>query len=195
VDAGGVALLLDQVSEYEVVGDGRELAVTLLRATGLISRAEHPLRAEPAGPVIATPEAQLIGAEVRTRLAVLPHRGTWAEADVAAAAEEFRCPLVAVRGRAAGDGALTAAEGLAIEGDGVVFSSLRRRSTGADDWLELRVVAMSDAPTAARIGRVTAARRADLLGNPGDPLPVDGDRVTVPLRPWEIATLQVRRTA
>ncbi|MFS8478793.1 MAG: glycoside hydrolase family 38 C-terminal domain-containing protein [Micromonosporaceae bacterium] len=195
VDAGGVAVLLDQVSEYEVVDDGRELAVTLLRATGLISRAEHPLRAEPAGPVIATPQAQLIGAEVRTRLAVLPHRGTWAEADVAAAAEAFRCPLTAVRGRAAGDGPLAAAEGLAVEGDGVVFSSLRRRSGGADDWLELRVVAMTDAPTAARIGPVTAARRADLLGNPGAALAVDGDQVTVPLRPWEIATLQVRRDA
>jgi mannosylglycerate hydrolase len=188
VDAGGAAVLLDQVSEYEVVGGGRELAVTLLRATGLISRAEHPLRAEPAGPVIATPQAQLLGQEVRTRLAVLPHAGGWAQAGVAEAAEDFRCPFVVTGGLAPVGGELAERAGLAVSGDGVVLSSLRRRD---EAWLELRVVAMTDAPTVARIGHVSVARRADLLGNAGTELSVVDGWVDVPLRPWEIATVQV----
>ena len=191
VDAGGAAVLLDQVTEYEVVAEGGELALTVLRATGFISRAEHPLRAEPAGPVIATPQAQLVGAEVRTRLAVLPHGGTWSEAGVPAAAEAFRCPFVAVRGVAEVGGDLVARAGLEVAGDGVVMSSLRRRD---GDWLELRVVALTGEPTSVHIGDVAAARRADLLGTPGTTLPVVDGRLSVPLRPWEIATIQLVRT-
>jgi len=227
VDAGGVAVLLDQVSEYELTAGGAQLAVTLLRATGMISRAEHPLRAEPAGPVIATPAAQCLG-EVRTRLAVLPHLGGWAEAGVAAAAEAFRCPFVAVGGTGPLDAPLAERPGLAVSGDGVVLTSLRRRDP---DWLELRLVAMTDAPTTAAVagpvteprtadrtepvvgdragpvvhgaeptggsraeatGSLVAARRADLLGVPGAELPVERGVVRFALRPWEIATLQVR---
>jgi mannosylglycerate hydrolase len=188
VDAGGVAVLLDQVSEYELVDAGRELAVTLLRATGLISRADHPLRAEPAGPVIETPRAQCLG-PVRTRLAVLPHAGGWAEAGIPRASEAFRCPLVTVGGAGAPDTTLARRDGLGVEGDGVVLTSLRRSDA---DWLELRVVAMTRTPTAATIrGRFDAARRADLLGRPGTGLSTVDGQTVVPLRPWEIATIQL----
>ncbi|HEU4941690.1 MAG TPA: glycoside hydrolase family 38 C-terminal domain-containing protein, partial [Gaiellaceae bacterium] len=60
VDAGGVAVLLDHAMEYELV-DGRELALTLLRSTGLISRSAHRYRESPAGPEIAIPAAQCRG--------------------------------------------------------------------------------------------------------------------------------------
>ncbi|HET8681078.1 MAG TPA: glycoside hydrolase family 38 C-terminal domain-containing protein [Micromonosporaceae bacterium] len=208
VDAGGVAVLLDQASEYELTAGGTELALTLLRATGVISRAEHPLRAEPAGPVLATPAAQCLG-EVRTRLAVLPHPGGWAEAGVTAAAEAFRCPFVAVGGTGPLDAPFAERPGLAVSGDGVVLTSLRRRDR---DWWELRLVAMTDAPTTATVagpavvhgvepavggpaeatGPLIAARRADLLGVPGVALPVERGAVRLALRPWEIATLQVQ---
>jgi alpha-mannosidase len=59
VAAGGVAVLLDHVTEYEVAGD--ELALTVLRSTALISRAQNPWREEPAGPSIPIPAAQLRG--------------------------------------------------------------------------------------------------------------------------------------
>jgi mannosylglycerate hydrolase len=178
VDAGGVAVLLDQVSEYELV-DG-ELAVTLLRATGLISRADHPYRREPAGPVIATPQAQCLG-PVRTSLAVMPHAGDWAAAGVDRAAEAYRCPPVVVDGTG-GDVELAAEQGLAVEG--ATMTSLRRR----DDRLELRVVALTNERTTARItGRFTEARRVDLLGRPVARL----STMDIPLRPWEIATIQL----
>ena len=57
VAAGGIALLLDHVTEYEVVGD--ELALTILRSTGLMSRADNPWREDPAGPSVPIPAAQL----------------------------------------------------------------------------------------------------------------------------------------
>ncbi|HEX6684409.1 MAG TPA: glycoside hydrolase family 38 C-terminal domain-containing protein [Candidatus Limnocylindrales bacterium] len=186
VDAGGAAVLLTQATEYEVVGDGTELALTLLRATGLISRAEHPLRAEPAGPVIATPQAQLVGAEVRTSLAVMPHAGDWSE--ILGAAEAFRHPFAATRGLAIA-GFLATASGLQIRGEGVTMTSLRRRDA---DWLEVRLVAMTDSPTIAYLGPLTEARRADLLGNPGAPYAVASSTLAVPLNPWEIATIQFR---
>jgi len=69
-----VAVLLDAVAEYEVVDDGRELAITLLRATGLISRDANPWRADPAGPMLPTPSAQRIG-RVEASFALLPHLG------------------------------------------------------------------------------------------------------------------------
>jgi hypothetical protein len=60
VVAGGSGFLSEGVTEYELLGD--ELALTLMRCTGTISRAGPlPVRKIPAGPDVATPEAQLIG--------------------------------------------------------------------------------------------------------------------------------------
>lgn len=136
VDAGGVALLLDRASEYELVDGGRELAVTLLRSVGRLSRNVHPNRTEPAGPQVETPDAQCLG-ESGTSLAVLAHRNTWHADGVLAAAEQWSHDIV----DAPATGAATAPEpadlctaGLQVEGEGVVMSSLRRRN----DWLELR---------------------------------------------------------
>jgi alpha-mannosidase len=190
VDAGGVAVLLDQVSEYELVEGGTELAVTLLRATGLISRPDHPYRAEPAGPVIATPQAQCLG-PVRTSLAIAPHAEDWSTAGVPRMAEAYRCPPVTVAGTGAPDTPLAAGAGLSVEGEGVVLTSLRRRDA---DWTELRLVALTDAPTSATVtGRFAAARRTDLLGRPGTSLSTVDGRLTLPLRAWEIATVQLRQ--
>jgi mannosylglycerate hydrolase len=186
VDSGGAAVILSQPTEYEIVNEGKEITLTLLRATGLISRAEHPLRAEPAGPVIATPQAQLVGAEIRTSLAVMPHAGGWP--DVLPAAEAFRHPFATARGLAE-QGEISAADGISVTGEGVTMTSLRRRDP---DWLELRVVAMTGSPTVAYVGNIVQARRADLLGNPAAEYAVAGSTLAVPLNPWEIATIQLR---
>lgn len=187
VDAGGVAVLLDQVSEYEIVNGGREIAVTLLRATGMISRPDHPLRTEPAGPTLATPQAQCIG-PVRTSLALAPHAGDWATAGIPRAAEAYRCPPVTVDGAGPGGGPDLARTGLSLTGEGVVLSSLRRRDGG---W-ELRVVAMTDVPTTATVrGPFDAACRVDLLGRTGATLSTVDGRLALPLRPWEIATVRL----
>ena len=186
VAAGRVALLLDQVSEYELL-DG-ELAVTVLRAVGQISRNNNPWRTEPAGPELPTPGAQCIG-RGEFRLAVMPHTGPWHQAGVLDAMERYQHELVAAPGRGPAGAEPAEAAGLEVVGGGVVLSSLRRR----DGWFELRLAAEHpDATVATVTGPFDAARRADLLGRPGDDLPVAGRTLRLELAPWEVATVQLR---
>ncbi|MFE3450725.1 glycoside hydrolase family 38 C-terminal domain-containing protein [Nonomuraea sp. NPDC059194] len=181
VAAGGVAALLEHVTEYELVDD--ELALTLLRSVGYLSRNRNALRPEPAGPQLPTPAAQSRGPR-SVRLALMPYTGTWAA--VPEAAEVFRHDVLAVPGTGDKDLPQPApATGLSVRGEGVVMTSLRRR----DGWKELRMVAMTGSDTVATIeGEFTEARRADLRGRPGEPV----DAARLPLRAWEIATIQLR---
>ncbi|HUQ79112.1 MAG TPA: alpha-mannosidase [Patescibacteria group bacterium] len=202
VHAAGVTILLDHALEYELV-DGRELALTVLRSTGLISRNDNPYREDPAGPEVLVPGAQMIG-PWRFTCAILPHRGGWSVDDVRAAAEAYHLAFVTSPGMAAtgsadaespdgGDGPLPGT-GLRIDGSGVVLSALRRR----DEDLELRVVAQTDAATTAVISGwpIHEARDVDLLGRLGSVLEVEPDAsLRVSLGPWEIRTIRIRDRA
>jgi alpha-mannosidase len=194
VDAGGVAVLLDHVTEYELVDDGRgarELALTLLRSTGLISRNVNRWREDPAGPEVAVPGAQLSGWR-SSRFALYPHQGSWLEADVLGAAERYHHPFVTVAGHAAG-AADAEAKGLFIDGRGIVLSSLRRRG----GWLELRLVAEHPEPTEAIVrGAFDASREADLFGRAGAELRLEAEGILrLPFGPWEIRTVHLRPAA
>jgi len=118
--AGGVAALHEGVMEYEVV-DGRALAITLLRCTGTISRAGFATRNWPAGPDIATPEAQMTG---RTEFAL----GLMADAgrdDLLDSWERFALPLI--EAPAAGGGELPPAGSLLeLRTGGARLSNVRR---------------------------------------------------------------------
>ena len=116
VVAGGVVLLLEHVTEYELL-DG-ELALTVLRSTGLISRNDNRYREDPAGPSLAIPAAQLRG-PWSFSFAYLPNID-----DVLENAEAFRLPFVTAAGRSR-DAELAAQPGPSIEGHGVVLTSLR----------------------------------------------------------------------
>jgi alpha-mannosidase len=67
--ASGTAVLHEGVFEYEVVG-GEEIAVTLLRCVGTISREILATRPWPAGPSTPTPGAQMLG-DTELRLGIL----------------------------------------------------------------------------------------------------------------------------
>lgn len=189
VDAGGVAVLLDRPSEYELLDDGAELAVTLLRSVGRLSRNVHPYRSEPAGPQLDTPEAQCPGESI-TALAVLPHAGNWWVEGVLAAAEQWSHDPVCTPATGPSSAPELGGTGLQVEGDGAALASLRRRG----EWLELRLVAERPESVPVTIaGDITAARRCDLLGRPGEPLDVVAGDVRLLLKPWEIATLQLQR--
>jgi mannosylglycerate hydrolase len=186
VDAGGVALLLEHVTEYELVA-GRELALTVLRSVGLISRNVNPYREGPAGPEVSIPAAQLRGPRA-IGFAVYPHRGSWVEARVLDQVEAYGHPFMAAHGAGGRDAAPESP--LALTGEGVVLSSLRRRG----DWLELRLACESPEPSAAVIsGAFREAREADLLGRPGASLSLDGARLRLELGAWEVRTVQLLR--
>lgn len=187
VAAGGLAALLEEYSEYELTDGGGELALTVLRAVGALSRNRHVHRDEPAGPQLPTPGAQCPGRRT-VSLALLPYRD---RREILRAADEFRHGLLAIPGRAEPSAPLPrAVRGLAVGGPGVVLTSVRQR----EEWTEVRVVAEGGEATEALIGGgFTRARRADLLGRPGAALPTAGGAVTLPLGPWEIATVQLAR--
>lgn len=193
VSAGDATVLLDHVTEYELVDDGSELALTLLRAVGWLSVNVHPLRDEPAGPQLPVPGAQYVGREVPTRLAVMPSPGGWAAADAPRLAEEFGNDALVRRGHGPAGGHLPGeAEDVAVAGSGVTVSSVRP----SDDGVELRLVAMTDQPTTATVrGPFGAARRTDLLGRPLGDLRWESGELTLDLSPWEIATLRLLHEA
>jgi Glycosyl hydrolases family 38 N-terminal domain/Glycosyl hydrolases family 38 C-terminal domain/Alpha mannosidase middle domain len=211
VDAGGVAVLLDHVTEYELLTDPPEMALTLLRAVGQMSRNHHRWRDEPAGPELPTPAAQCLGPWTAS-LAVYPHPGSWHQDHVLEQMERYQHDLLAAPGsrpprrvgpagngpqgsdgKDATSGGETAAledTGLTVEGEGVMLSALRQR----DDWLELRLVCQHPTPVAVTIGGgLTAAREADLLGRPGTSLPLSGATLRLDLAAWEIRTIHLRR--
>ncbi|MGI5351353.1 alpha-mannosidase [Streptomyces sp. CA-250714] len=194
VAAGGAAVLLEHATEYELVEEGRELALTLLRPTGQMSRNRHVWRDEPAGGEFATPQAQCRGLRTVT-FGLLPYPGEWHETGVHTAAESFRHPFAALHGTAPAATPLPeAAEGLSVSGEGVVLSSVRQR--GGE--LEVRLVAQTPRPATARLALpgLRAAVRCDLLGRAleqGEPLTVHGGSTEVRLRPWEIATFRLGR--
>jgi alpha-mannosidase len=118
VAAGGVVLLLDHVTEYELL-EG-ELALTVLRSTGLISRNDNRYREDPAGPSLPIPDAQMHG-PWSFSFAYLPSTA----GDVLREAEAFRLPFLTAAGRGSG-AALAVQAGPSIEGHGVVLTSLRK---------------------------------------------------------------------
>jgi mannosylglycerate hydrolase len=116
VAAGGIAVLLEHVTEYELL-DG-ELALTVLRSTSLISRNDNRYREDPAGPSLPIPAAQLRG-PCTFSFGYAPNID-----DALGYAEAFRLPFVTAAGRSSAAD-LTTHAGPSIEGHGVVLTSLR----------------------------------------------------------------------
>jgi alpha-mannosidase len=138
--AGGMALLAEGVFEYEVYR-GVELAITLLRSVGTISRREIATRAWAAGPDIPTPAAQMVGV-TRFSLAVYP--GARPE-DLLPRWERFALPHLTAW--AAGGGELPESGSL-LEIRGAELSSVRR----VDGEVEVRVWNPSSEPRDANVG-------------------------------------------
>lgn len=179
----GLALVHDGLLEYEIVDEGRELALTLLRATGYISRAEPSLRPTPAGPYVETPAAQLLGHQVAD-YAVMPHRGDWRAADCYGAADAFLVPLECTR---AGSifGGNEPVEGAWLAVDGAEVSAVHREPAGLVVRV-FRTEATEGPVTIERNGAPVTGWVVDLIGRPVEPF--EG---SVTLRPWQIATLRL----
>ncbi|MCU1597943.1 MAG: Alpha-mannosidase, partial [Glaciihabitans sp.] len=188
VTAGAATVLLDHATEYEVVGDGTELALTLVRAVGAISVNLHPLRDEPAANEIPIPGGQELGTRVTARFAVVPSAAGWQAGGAVRLAEQFRSDGLVRRGLASTGVALPAARtGIAVDGDDIAVSSVR----SVDGGTELRIVAMSPKPATATIsGGFETVATVDLLGRELDRVSAPGS-LALALAPWEIRSIVV----
>ncbi|MCW5818422.1 MAG: hypothetical protein KIT12_00815 [Trueperaceae bacterium] len=155
----GLAVLDRGLPEYEAFNGegGTELAVTLVRSVGWLSRTDLLSRPQGAGPLLPTPEAQCLG-EHRCELAVYPFSGPWWESDLLRRAQEFTAPPLTAPGASAGAGAGL----LRVEGP-FDLSAVKR----SEERQSLIVRVANPAPVAAtgrlRLGRPVSAVYATRL--------------------------------
>jgi hypothetical protein len=126
--AGDVAVFKRDVFEYEVLTDPPEVALTLFRSTGTISRPELPVRNWAAGPDIPTPDAQMFR---DMAFEVTLARGL-AQEDLPSAWERFSLPVMRVPCPGGGD---LPDSGSLLRVEGAELSSIRR----VDGHLEVRI--------------------------------------------------------
>ena len=187
VATDGLSVLLDHVVEYELVDDGRELALTMLRSIGMISRDDNALRREPAGPEVPIPEAQCLG-PIEIEFGLYLHSGSWEEAGSLMQQECFAHPFAVATGTADRSPTSLRRNGLHLSGPNIALTSLRRKENG----LEVRLVCEQSKPgTAILRGEFKQAAKIDLLGTELGSLQVDEGRLELDLAPWEIATLRL----
>jgi mannosylglycerate hydrolase len=181
VQAGGLTVVHDGLPEYELVdivdvgGERRAtaLALTVLRATGMLSRVGMTNRPVPAGPLLAVPGLQLVGRRIVARYAIA--RGT---VDPYAMADDVLLPLEVVT---APGGGWRPPSGSALRVEGGVVSAVRRHHGG----LELRVHNPTPRPVDVHVPG-TAGAVVDLAGRPLGLF--DG---TTRLDPFAIASLHL----
>jgi alpha-mannosidase len=158
--------------EYELVDDGAALALTLLRATGMLSRVQMAMRPVPAGPPVPAEGAQMSGPlTVRYAVQVGPV-DPYALADAAF----VDLPVAGSPG-----GGSRPERGHVLEVHGAEVSAVQRRH----GTLELRVFNPSPAARTVEI----PGRQGWLIDLRDRPLePFDG---TFSLGPWQLATLRL----
>ncbi len=180
VSAGGLTVVHEGLLEYELVdlaGSGDEatastLALTLLRATGMLSRLGMSLRPLPAGPMLPIEGPQMLGpVQVRYALAV-------GVGDPYRLATDVLDPLLVTGSFGGGD---RPASGAALSLHGAEVSAVVRRA----GQLEVRVFNPGGSPTIVEVaGR--SGWLVDLRGRPVTPF--EG---SFELRAHGIATLRL----
>jgi alpha-mannosidase len=165
VQAGGLTVVHDGVTEYELVdldgdtGTAGELALTLLRSSGMLSQRPMATRPLPAGPLIPLEGAQLPGPVTRSYAVAI------GDVDPYALADEVLVPLLVVA--ADGSGAELAATGTALTVTGAEVAAVVREG----EALVVRVFNPADHETSVGI----EGRRGWLVDLRGRPLePFDG---------------------
>lgn len=176
VTAGPLTVTHQGLLEHELAEGGSALAVTLLRATGILSRPAPPARPNVAGPPLRLRDAQLPGPQV-FRYALARHvPDPWALAD------DTWTPLAVV---AAGGHGHMPDRGNRLRLSGARVSALHRRK----GRIEMRVFNPGPEPTTV-----------ELPGHSGDLVDLR-DRVQATWRegfrlgPWEFATARLDATS
>ena len=182
VALGPLAILTKGLPEYEArpTGSGAELALTLLRCVGMISRPGGEIHTRPvcAGPPTRTPEGQCLGRH-RFEYALLPDADSLDDAELLRAAQDYRYGFLVTPQPVHLDPPLS------IEGD-VVFSCLKGAEDG--DGLILRCFNAKSTSAAARIAGAFTVSRARL----DETAIATEDGSELELGPGQVATFRLR---
>ena len=191
----GVALMSPGLPEHEAVNEpsGTRIALTLSRSVGWLSRGDLSVIDHAAGPMVPTPGAQEIG-QHRFEYAVVPHRGDWAAADLYAESAAYCAPPLPVK--PSGKTIAPLDRALISVSAPVRITAIHPAETRAG--VVVRLLNASSNPQVAQIAAGFRLREAVLIDPLEKPigsspaengLTLTGQRVEVPLRPWQIATL------
>ncbi|MES3032669.1 MAG: glycoside hydrolase family 38 C-terminal domain-containing protein [Gemmatimonadota bacterium] len=188
----GLGIVSDGLAEYELLPEG-QLAITLLRAVGELSRRDVPGRPGHAGWPMATPAAQSLGAfEARFAIVVLPQDVDAAREALEQVADDVLLPVTGDTWRGVAS-PLEPCSGLTLEGEGLTFSTAKRSDDG--QWLVLRCVNQRGTPVRGiwHLPRAaTEVRHSRLDETPGLALTGTGPRIRFEAAPHAIVTLLVR---
>ena len=176
VQAGGLTVVHEGLLEYELVdiedGRARALALTLLRATGMLSRVEMAYRPLPAGPPLPLEGPQLLG-PVEARYGVCI-----GDVDPYALVDDAFVPLPVVT---AEGGGRRPSEGSPLTVEGAEVSALRQ----VDGAVEVRLFNPSAEPAAVRLVGCSGWL-VDLRG-----LPLQPFEERFELGAWRVATARL----
>lgn len=188
----GVTIYSDGLAEYESMEHG-DVAITLVRAVGELSRSDLPERPGHAGWPSPTPGAQCLGA-FEACCAVFPHGARDAATidRIERTADDVLLPLTGLTLRGA-VGTLRDTAGVELEGQGLAFLACTPSQDG--EWMVLRCVNLRDGPVSGawRCGfTVRQATRARLDETPIEAVGVVGARIPFQAGAREIVTVLVR---
>jgi alpha-mannosidase len=188
----GATLFSDGLAEYELNAAG-EIAVTLVRAVGQLSRNDLPERPGHAGWPVATPGAQCLGS-FGAEFALLPHGPRSADTldAIARASDDVLLPLRGATLRSAL--AIPApTNGVELRGRGLSVSAIKDSEDG--EWLVLRCVNVTDEWVEGewRLGiEINKARLARLDETPLEALAVRADTIAFSAAPHAVVTILAR---
>ncbi len=184
---GGLAAAAPGIYEVELAktADGGNLALTLLRCVGMLSKADLANRQGSAGPTLPTPGAQEIGRHT-FRLALIPHEGGWQEAWPQA--ETFDLAPRALSG--SGNQGRLPAEASFFTLNGLILTSLKAAEDGRG--LILRGWAPQEGQAGlASVLPLRRAARCRMDEGEVEELTLRDGRLTVPVRASEVLTLRL----
>jgi mannosylglycerate hydrolase len=214
VDEHGLAILNRGLPSVEVTGDG-QIALTLLRCVGWLSRDDLWVRRIAAGPLVPTPGAQCIGAYT-FEYAILPHAGDWR--NVFQPAHNYNAPIRARRADThpgldlremnitrddpslitaipfPRGGALPDTWSMIGISTPELILSAAYRSTDDPNALIVRLYNITRTPVQGDIAfgfPIRAVHRVNMAEEPIGEIVSVGDRITISANPAEVVTLKI----
>ncbi|WP_407571884.1 alpha-mannosidase [Deinococcus altitudinis] len=149
---------------------GSELALSLVR-----------------GPMWPDPQADL--GEHTLTYALYPHAGDWRSAHTTREGFDLNSPLIAL------PGVREAGADLKLGGLPLMLSALKRAEEGEDLILRVYEPHGTAGEAVVTLGGLTGAERVNLLEGAGEEIPVQHGAVKLDVRPFELLTLRLKRTA